>query len=556
MTALTRIAASGVETLPGNVAAEVPVDATVFASLLASGAAPSDTGQPERADAEVNANGSAGVPDLAEQLLPLTDLQRAVVPVVLPADFPPDAEAAVSPDARPAVAPTVARNQPATVTLSSTAPGASEEAAARPTSAESIATGSVAAPVTRDGGAAAPAQLAPRETDRRRADDPAPITPRVANQGGAEAVAQPNPAHVVATASFAGAVPRDESAASPASIIKAASAQQGQIEAVRPEAASAEKQPAQVLNGAGLLPPSLEPAAETSPKHMPSQRGALVADIGGDAPALDKLRLAGPSPAIPVAAEPPHSNASVSISPAEAHAGLPAAAKSPDRAASAAPASLVERAEQAGAEPGAISKRAEAISVTGRTEPLLPSSDAAPRPFEPPPVLSLASHPPAAFEAMRAPAPTLAEALAARTLAARTLDLARDGAWVEQLARDIGRAAAGDGVMRLRLTPETLGELRIEISQSERGLGLRLTTTSEQAQAALAEAQPRLLAEARAQGLRVADAQVDLAGGQQQGREAQRQPQPLPEPAPRMPRREPSEQTIGAPARSRADRYA
>jgi hypothetical protein len=50
---------------------------------------------------------------------------------------------------------------------------------------------------------------------------------------------------------------------------------------------------------------------------------------------------------------------------------------------------------------------------------------------------------------------------------------------------------------------------------------------TEAAQAALADAQPRLAAEARAQGVKIAETQVDLAGNQArqdpQGRESARQ---------------------------------
>lgn len=120
------------------------------------------------------------------------------------------------------------------------------------------------------------------------------------------------------------------------------------------------------------------------------------------------------------------------------------------------------------------------------------------------------------------PAQQLGEALAAQVL-----DLAGGSEWLEQLSDEIGRATDGSGPLRFRLTPESLGELKVEISQSDRGAIVRMTVATEAAQAALADAQPRLAVEARAQGVRIAESQVDLAGNQtqhnQQGRESARQ---------------------------------
>lgn len=112
-------------------------------------------------------------------------------------------------------------------------------------------------------------------------------------------------------------------------------------------------------------------------------------------------------------------------------------------------------------------------------------------------------------------------------LAAQVLDLAGGSEWLEQLSEEIDRATDGSGPLRFRLTPESLGELKVEISQSDRGAIVRMTVATEAAQAALADAQPKLAAEARAQGVRIAESQVDLAGNQaqqhQQGRESARQ---------------------------------
>jgi flagellar hook-length control protein FliK len=153
-----------------------------------------------------------------------------------------------------------------------------------------------------------------------------------------------------------------------------------------------------------------------------------------------------------------------------------------------------------------------AVTQTGRE----PAASALIQPLGTSPITMMSAAP------AQAPVQNLGAALAGQML-----DLARGGEWVDQLARDIARSAASDGTMRFRLAPETLGELRVEITHSERGAHVRLHVTSEAAQQALAEAQPKLVQEARAQGVRIAEAEVSLTGGQgqseRQGREAARQ---------------------------------
>ena len=94
----------------------------------------------------------------------------------------------------------------------------------------------------------------------------------------------------------------------------------------------------------------------------------------------------------------------------------------------------------------------------------------------------------------------------------RTLDLANDAEWLDRLARDIAQASGNEGTIRFRLHPQTLGHLRVELSQGDHGTSIRLTADNEQARAILTDAQPRLVAEARAQGVRIAETHVDLSG--------------------------------------------
>ena len=115
----------------------------------------------------------------------------------------------------------------------------------------------------------------------------------------------------------------------------------------------------------------------------------------------------------------------------------------------------------------------------------------------------------------------------AAALTQQVLDLAKGGEWIDELARDISKAASSDGSMRFRLSPETLGELRVEISRGEQGAHVRMHVSSEAAQQALTEAQPKLVAEARSQGVRIAETEISFTGGQNQsqGRDADRRQQ-------------------------------
>lgn len=110
----------------------------------------------------------------------------------------------------------------------------------------------------------------------------------------------------------------------------------------------------------------------------------------------------------------------------------------------------------------------------------------------------------------------------------RHLDLARDNQWLDRLARDITQAATTNGHLKFQLNPEHLGSLQVEIVNSAAGTSVRMTADNDAARTILVDAQPRLIAEVRAQGLRIAESHVDLgsqtgsggaAGGQRQSSE-------------------------------------
>ena len=119
---------------------------------------------------------------------------------------------------------------------------------------------------------------------------------------------------------------------------------------------------------------------------------------------------------------------------------------------------------------------------------------------------------PAAAQPLAAPMPV------AEALIAQKLDMAHEGEWLDQLARDIAGAGGKDGLMRFRLNPENLGSLQVEVKHSANGAAVRMTTDTDAARAIIVDAQPRLVAEARAQGVRISETHVDVG---QHGQHAQ-----------------------------------
>lgn len=104
----------------------------------------------------------------------------------------------------------------------------------------------------------------------------------------------------------------------------------------------------------------------------------------------------------------------------------------------------------------------------------------------------------------------------------RHLDLVRDTQWLDRLAKDIASTAGQDGSLRFKLHPETLGALHVEVAQSQAGTTIRLTTETETARSIIADAQHRLISEARAQGVRIAEAQVGMNPNGQQNADQRR----------------------------------
>lgn len=103
----------------------------------------------------------------------------------------------------------------------------------------------------------------------------------------------------------------------------------------------------------------------------------------------------------------------------------------------------------------------------------------------------------------------------------QTLSIARNGAWLDRLARDIATTADNGGNLHFKLDPQHLGALSVAITHTADGASIRLVADNDVTRNILLDAQPRLMDEARAQGLRVSDTQVDLSQNQQQQNQSQ-----------------------------------
>jgi flagellar hook-length control protein FliK len=295
-----------------------------------------------------------------------------------------------------------------------------------------------------------------------------------------------------------------------------------------------------------LLPKGqVEPAAETSPAPVVQAQAIAVPAPAGPAPDAPE---AGKVPA-PVVAAPadPEAPEAVLKSPAESppvDKAIDAAKRVMAQALQPATPALLQRPRTA--------PRLQNPVLEREAEPLAPP--AAPLPV----AMPVAAPPAPAPIAALAPAPAPQAAEAPERSVERALDLARDCEWLDRLARDIARSAEGDSPLRFRLHPQSLGHMRVELAQGDHGTSVRLTVETEAARAILADAQPRLAAEARAQGVRIAETHVDLSGSDRHfSGDQRRQDETRQTPIIRTLREAaPSGATPAQPARSRSDRYA
>ena len=251
-------------------------------------------------------------------------------------------------------------------------------------------------------------------------------------------------------------------------------------------------------------PPSITAAADafasvaskppTNPAALPS-RATVVATVSNLPPI-----------AVPTPAAPPATGIDLdAIFPPGGDAPLTIAFARPASPTRAAPVRLAEDAtDPAGA---ILPPFVDAAPVADRTADLPAAASAAPTVTLAPPPVAVASGDATLATAGSAPAAAPVEVAIQHHLI-----VAHDGAWLDRLARDIAASADKDARMRFQLNPERLGSLHVEIAHTAGGASVRFSADSEAARALIADAQPRLVAEARAQGMKIADTQVDLSG--------------------------------------------
>jgi flagellar hook-length control protein FliK len=105
----------------------------------------------------------------------------------------------------------------------------------------------------------------------------------------------------------------------------------------------------------------------------------------------------------------------------------------------------------------------------------------------------------------------VSQAPAPDSIVQQQLSIARDGRWLDTLARDIAQTAGTGNDLHFKLDPQNLGSLTVSIAQGADGAAIRMSTDSADTRNILIDAQPKLVAEARAQGLRISETHVDLS---------------------------------------------
>ncbi|MDO9370135.1 MAG: flagellar hook-length control protein FliK [Sphingopyxis sp.] len=116
----------------------------------------------------------------------------------------------------------------------------------------------------------------------------------------------------------------------------------------------------------------------------------------------------------------------------------------------------------------------------------------------------------------------LAETASPAIVAERVLDIDSDGAWINQLARDIAATKSDSGDINFRLMPRHLGRLDVAMRMDDEGVSLKMDTRHEATATIVTAAQGKLVEELRQQGVRVSGAEVTWTPGET-GRQSQGQ---------------------------------
>ena len=91
---------------------------------------------------------------------------------------------------------------------------------------------------------------------------------------------------------------------------------------------------------------------------------------------------------------------------------------------------------------------------------------------------------------------------------ARHIDLARNMAWLDGLARDMAATTAPGSRLKIMVAPESLGPVDLEVRRSEGGVSVHMAARSDAARTVLAAAQPQIADELRAHGVQLTHSEI------------------------------------------------
>jgi flagellar hook-length control protein FliK len=242
--------------------------------------------------------------------------------------------------------------------------------------------------------------------------------------------------------------------------------------------------------------PAGDPLAEADPSPASSALPAAVVQAAPSAPALPAGVAASPAAPIVAADQPAPPIASpITAGAVASTANLtkPVAMRPDVRAGSAA------------------TRKAAANIDTDASATDAPSADAVADLTLPIPVATpAASHSAVSASTVASPAADRSAGQLAAGGTDRQVDLAKQGAWLDGIAHDIAATGDASSPLRFGIAPQHLGAVQVELLRGAEGAAVTLTASNEASRAALADAKPQLLADARAQGLHIASTQVDV----------------------------------------------
>lgn len=524
--------------------------------------------------------GEPGEPALDSVLtIPILGAPVAALPVQLPAPVPLPLPVV------PVIAPSPAPSAPVGVVAATSSAPAGAVAAASPASWIGKATSDMSAP-TPIASPAATGPLAVPLPPAVASSDPAQPTSATPAGVIASPIASPAPRPrapgLARVLPIGGEVPQPDAATLPASpelatqpplfpVADNLPADEGRATAapVSPEPDVAPADPGHII--AAPNDPARVGVAVASDQGLPQPSGGAA----GDPP------NAGQAPAIVVVTSPPPERSALSgveqppvTMPRAPMDAAPATAPAlPDAKPEPAPGDRSPRPSDPPLAPAIGTRAAHPVPPVG-DQPVTPAGDGgsqtdgdrfvpavevSPVGAGPSAPLDLAGSAAAPILASMPEAPVVAGPNMAEVAVTRQLTMAQDGQWLDQLARDIVRTAARDGELRFQLNPEHLGSLAVEMRQTADGTSLRFSADTEAARAIIADAQPRLIAEAKAQGVQISEAKVDVGGGRAdtQGRQPQQQQQSQATGRTAEPQRQNrSSVTVETPSSATSERYA